>query len=226
VAARTGLRYGILKTRQERGFDRRVGWYEETIAALGDLQRALGDALELEKEITCLPEDDSARPGTAQLLADVTSVWQRVRSSRDALARVLPRYTIYADSWVESECAALRALLGTDMRWMFLRDELGLRRAGGGSRRDPAASEHEVAYEVINWLTHVEAASRTLVASIRGELGYARTPSRWRELRLRIWRRIWHRIWGRWRARSVRQRIEAQLKRRHLLATETPKGHR
>lgn len=111
VVAYAGFRYGLRKTREERGFDRRMAWYEETLAASRALREAVNHAVAAETvrraQAAAAPADFCAMgaPG-----AEVSRpAWEVALARADAHFVVLDRAVTHADG--ESEAAAARALV-------------------------------------------------------------------------------------------------------------------
>ena len=109
LVAVLGFRYGLRKTRDERGFDRRVAWYEAAIAAVGALREALTAAAVAERGRADLREADGSWQAGHESAAEATfAAWRDARARGVDLVRILGHAPIYADPG--SDAAAGRAI--------------------------------------------------------------------------------------------------------------------
>lgn len=107
LVARVGFNYGVRKTREERGFDRRIAWYDETLAAIRTTRESVQAAAGAESMWARNAAGSStATPGgvTPQVRE---ALWRDARSRTTELLRVLDQAVTRAD--VESEAAAASA---------------------------------------------------------------------------------------------------------------------
>lgn len=96
IAARAGLRYGLMKTRLERGFDRRLAWCEQLFDAVKDLDQSIDDAAAAEW-LRPVEWNSQTSEGLRQR---ITERWALVQQRRESVWRLLGRFTLYGTGQV------------------------------------------------------------------------------------------------------------------------------
>lgn len=194
IAAWTGYRYGLRRTRDERGFDRRIAWYEGALARLDDLQAAILRAAESERaraESAGPPEPKRER--WDELIRDARGDWATVRECALAVVTSLKRAAIYAHD--SGRAASVRATeLLNRVAPVFVTWDVNDPNAHP-SDPHPLAPLDEAAPDALGRiLEELTLAENVLIAEVRTELGFQ--PPRASNVRAHA---------GKWRQRLTRR---------------------
>lgn len=174
-----GFRYGLRKTREERGFDRRMAWYEETLTA----SRALREAVQqgAAAESLCAgrrraTENAATAPGDGISVAAAdefaVTAWGIARERAGTFLRVLERAVTHAD--VESEAAAATALITVRSLSAHFTHDARLHPGDGSPAVHPyhLLPDYTPAGLLPGFLFELQRVERAAIAGARSTLGY------------------------------------------------------